>query len=126
MHHYAFVAQLVEHRFCKPAVRSSTLLEGSRGYSSAVELHVANVVVAGSNPVIRSILNMRLTSIGSGYPKMRRRGEDVMIPWLSPDAILLFVRKLSSATRARAGGALQSRAKQNATKYNIKVHQQGG
>ena len=34
---FAFVAQLVEHRFCKPAVRSSTLLEGS-------------------------ILNMRLTS----------------------------------------------------------------
>jgi hypothetical protein len=66
----AHVAQLVEHVLGKDGVSSSNLLVGSisqgsyRGSNSGVESQPSKLLVAGSNPVSRSMSAFRLSHRG--------------------------------------------------------------
>ena len=69
------LAQLGEHLFCKQKVGGSIPPSSTKGgSSSAVESHVANVAVAGSNPVSRSILLGRIPAVLYAVHKTRVNG----------------------------------------------------
>jgi hypothetical protein len=66
---FALIAQLVEHRFCKPVVPCSNHGGGTKnaGVAQLVEHYLAKVNVASSNLVSRSIFRI-LTANNFRFP----------------------------------------------------------